>query len=96
MAQGEGAFPEVEISQGDSFGLDVPVRPIRGKPLGMTNSGWHAQHRRAAVYVYGTSSCFMARTFPGHCCVGIKMLGDAWRDLLDPKLGIWNNISERR
>ena len=28
----------------------------------------------------------LVRAFPGHCCVGINMLGDARRDLLDPKL----------
>jgi hypothetical protein len=54
MAQLEGAFSEVEISQAYSFGLDVLVRPVR--------------------------------TFPSYHCVGINMLGDAWRDLLNPRL----------
>jgi hypothetical protein len=82
----ERAFSEVEISQAYSFGLDVPVRLVREKRLGTTDVGCHAQHRRAALYPHGTSSCFVARAFPGHCCVGINMPGDAWRDLLDPKL----------
>ena len=31
MAQLEGAFPEVQISQAQSFGLDVPVRLVKVK-----------------------------------------------------------------
>jgi len=27
----------------------------------------------------------LVRTFPSYHCVGINMLGDAWRDLLNPR-----------
>jgi hypothetical protein len=51
------------------FWLDVLVRLAREKPLGITDLDCHAQHRKAALYPYGTSSCFVAGAFPGYCCL---------------------------
>jgi hypothetical protein len=50
MAQLEGAFPEVIMSQEQPFGRDVPVRLVREKRLGTTDLEYHAQHRKAAPY----------------------------------------------
>jgi hypothetical protein len=55
MAQLEGAFPEVIMSQEQPFGRDVPVRLVREKRLGTTDLEYHAQHKKAAPYHYNTS-----------------------------------------
>jgi hypothetical protein len=62
VAQLESAFPE--MPRGWSFGLDRPVRVTRGNPLGMTDPGWYAQHRGAALCSDATPSCFVAGAFP--------------------------------
>ncbi len=86
MVHLEGAFPEAEISKTHSFWRDVLVRSTGQQPLGTTDLGCHTQQKTAALYPHGTLSCFVARAFPGYCCVGINMLSDALRDLIDPKL----------
>lgn len=67
----EGAF--IEMPKGRSFGLNVLLRVNGGKPLGMLEMGWHAQHRRATLCDYATPSCFVAGAFPGYRCVGINI-----------------------
>lgn len=67
----EGGF--LEMPKGWAFGLDLPVRVPRGKPLGMTGSDCHAQHIKAALYCHSTSSCFVAIALHGYHCLGIKI-----------------------
>ena len=59
---------------------------VRERRLGMTYLVWGAQYRRGAVYAYHTSRCFVATAFSIYRCVNINMLGDALRDLFDPRL----------
>jgi len=80
----EGSLPEVAISKAHSFWLDVFMRLAREKRLRMPDLGWHGQHRRADLCGYATPSCFVARAFPGYCCLLINMPGDAFPRLTDP------------
>jgi hypothetical protein len=89
----KGGF--LEIPKILSFQLDVLVRLAREEFLGMTDPGWHAQHRKAALCGYATPSCFVAGTFLGYYYVGISMLGDAFRDLLHPRLRTLVTMSVR-
>ena len=82
----ESAFPEVGISEVRSLWSDVIVWLAREKRLMMPDPAWHGQHGRAAICAYATPSCFMARDFPGYCCVGINMPGDAFTHLTNPSL----------
>ena len=70
VAQLEGAF--LEMPRGWSFGLDVPLRVTGGKPLGMTDSDYHAQHTKVALYPHSDSSCSVAISLHGYRSMGIN------------------------
>lgn len=53
----------------------------------MTYLGWHAWHRRGAVYVYDTSCSVVATAFRDYRCVSINMLGEAFSQPTDLRLG---------
>jgi hypothetical protein len=63
------------------------MRLAREKLLRMNDLGWHAWHRREAVYAYDTSCSVVARAFRDYRCVSIDMLGEAFNQPTDPGLG---------
>lgn len=67
----EGAF--IEMPKGWLSKLDAPVKVTRGKPLGMTDSDYHAQHTKVALYPHSTSSCSVAIALHGYRSVGINI-----------------------